>query len=360
MTSQADSPDPSPPDAPDSPPIREDRPPGEPPPLRFLLQLFVIPLAIVLIIVAVWLGFSWLAHLESSPESLVRGLHRLNEGSWQDAVTLADMLRNPQYDQLRRDPALARELGQLLQDQLDGGKTERASIQLRVFLCRALGEFQVPEAAAPLLRAARQHRGPEEIDVRRAAVEAIAVYASNNDLSDPSQRREILEALQEIAREPIATSDRDRQRGELRSASAYALGILGGPEACDRLALLLSDVNPNTRYNAAIGLARHGDPRCVDVLREILDPENTEPIRDEPTATGRQWKQRLILENGIRAVLEFASQNPDAPVASLITALAELQDAELAGFPTAARRGLRIRVADALRQLEPRQANDTP
>ena len=38
--------------------------------------------------------FSWLARMGSSPEQLVQDLRRLNEASWQKALTLADLLRD--------------------------------------------------------------------------------------------------------------------------------------------------------------------------------------------------------------------------------------------------------------------------
>src|SRR5688572_9788255 len=76
-------------------------PPVEPPNARFLIQLFLIPLIIVMIIVAVWLMFSWLAHLGSDPKTLITDLKRLNQSSWQKAMTLADLLRNPEHDVLK-------------------------------------------------------------------------------------------------------------------------------------------------------------------------------------------------------------------------------------------------------------------
>ncbi len=75
-------------------------PPIEPPSASFLVQLFVIPMIIVGIIVVVWLMFSWLAHMGSNPHELVRDLKKPNEASWQRALTLADLLRNPAHEDL--------------------------------------------------------------------------------------------------------------------------------------------------------------------------------------------------------------------------------------------------------------------
>ena len=60
----------------------------------FLLQLFLIPMVIVSIIVMVWLMFSWLAQMGNDPADLVASLQKGSNQSWQDAATLADLLRD--------------------------------------------------------------------------------------------------------------------------------------------------------------------------------------------------------------------------------------------------------------------------
>ena len=49
-------------------------PPVEPPSAGFIIQLFVIPALIVVLIVAVWLAFNWLVRTASSPEDVIQGL----------------------------------------------------------------------------------------------------------------------------------------------------------------------------------------------------------------------------------------------------------------------------------------------
>ena len=70
----ADSPPPTVP----ANPSREEEilPPVEQPSAGFIVQLFVIPGMIVLVIVMVWLGLSWLAHHGTHPEELVRQKRR--------------------------------------------------------------------------------------------------------------------------------------------------------------------------------------------------------------------------------------------------------------------------------------------
>ena len=126
-------------------------PPVEPPSAAFLVQLFLVPGLIVSIIVCVWLAFHWLAHLGNDPQAYVRTLQRANEGRWQAALNLANDLRGPGSAALKQDEPLARELGRILSAEVVSGRSGEQSETLRVYLCRALGEFAVPAAAAPLV-----------------------------------------------------------------------------------------------------------------------------------------------------------------------------------------------------------------
>jgi hypothetical protein len=151
-------------------------PPVEPPSAGFLVQLFLVPGLIVAIIVGVWLTFHWLAHLGQDPQAYVRTLRRDNEGRWQAALNLANDLRGPGGAVLKADATLAGELGRILADESKSGRTGEQSQMLRVYLCRALGEFTIPEALAPLLERAQDTAQPQ---VARAAIEAIAVLSTN-------------------------------------------------------------------------------------------------------------------------------------------------------------------------------------
>ena len=151
-------------------------PPVEPPSAAFLVQLFLVPGVIVAIIVCVWLAFHWLAHLGNDPQAYVRTLRRANEGRWQAALNLANDLRGPNGSGLKADVKLASELGSILDDEVGSGRTGEQSETLRLYLCRALGEFAVPEAAPALVR--RVDANDDDLTTQ-AAIEAIAVLATN-------------------------------------------------------------------------------------------------------------------------------------------------------------------------------------
>ena len=329
-------------------------PPVEPPSASFLLQLFVIPMVIVTIIVMVWLMLNWLAHMGSNPQHLVRDLHKLNDASWQKALTLADLLRNPDYDHLKSDPEMADELAAILTQQLDSGSNDEKPIRLRMFLCRALGEFRTPTALPPLLAAAAHERDLRDIDVRRAALEAIAVFATHSDQSELPHREQVMDVLRAASRERADGPEERIARSEIRSTAAYALGVVGGPEATDRLELMLSDAYANTRYNAALGLVRHGDVRATPILLEMLDPANRKSAESEEHEGGRASKRLMVITNGIRGAAELAENNTVDDLAPIVAALQGVVDSDLELFPSRSHSGIRIKAEEVLIALRGR------
>lgn len=330
-------------------------PPVQPPSATFILQLFVIPLVIVSIIVMVWLMFSWLAHMGSNPQDMVRDLKKLNDVSWQRALTLADVLRNPAYDELKDDVEMASDLSAVLQAQIDSGSTEEPAVKLRMFLCRALGEFRVTEVIPVLVTAATTERDPAEIDVRRAALQALAVF-SEQRAGEFLHREEVLETVLEISRERSDDGSDKQLRDELRSNAAFVLGVMGDPAALDRLALMLNDAHTNARYNAALGLARHGDARSTAVLLEMLDPANEVSAEDEPTESAKASKRLSVMKNGIEGARQLVAANPDQDAAELTAALQTVIDSELPKFHARVRRGIQINAKEALLNIRAGEA----
>jgi hypothetical protein len=327
-------------------------PPIEPPSASFLVQLFVIPMIIVGIIVVVWLMFSWLAHMGSNPHELVRDLKKPNEASWQRALTLADLLRNPAHEDLKSDITMATELASVLDAQLDQASFDENSIRLRMFLSRALGEFKVPEALPPILRAATIERDPAELDVRRTALEAIGVYANNNREVSLSKNEACMDALIAASRERTDLAAEQQVRADLRSTAAFVLGVIGGEAALDRLVILLDDPYTNARYNAATSLCRHGDARAIPVLLKMLDPENQESATDEEHESGREWKRLQVINTGIRSAAQLAENDSVDDLEPVRIALQAIVDSDLASFGSRVRHGIRLNAEDSLLAMQ--------
>ncbi|MFM8415359.1 MAG: HEAT repeat domain-containing protein [Planctomycetota bacterium] len=297
-------------------------PPVEPPSAGFLVQLFLVPALIVGIIVTVWLAFHWLAQLGNDPQAYVRQLRRNTEGRWQAALNLANDLRGPGGATLKADPKLAGELASILDGEVASGRptgsghSAEQSRTLCVYLCRALGEFAVPEAAPPLIARVAASDPPE---VARAAVEALAVLAANlaaagKKFADPAAvTTAVLDATQ---------SD---DQG-LRSSATFALGVVGGDGARDRLEVLCGDVNDDVRYNAALGLARLGGDVAWETLAEMLAlPDVVVPPGNEEAQADR-YKRAMVVVNALKGVGLLVDDKAAAPPERITSAVAALRD----------------------------------
>jgi HEAT repeat protein len=320
-------------------------PPVEPPSAGFIVQLFVVPGVIVLVVVIIWVLFNWLAQKGNNRDAYVRDLARNNEARWQAATNLALDLRaerDSKNPTLTVDRELARQLAGILETETKEGSLEENPLTLRIYLCRALGEFRVPDGLPALVQAASTVRDPKEADVRRAALEGIALLASNvgpgaKEFAENPKLEEVVLA---------AGADEDPRT---RSVAAVGLGVIGTPAMLDRLRFLLEDANPDVRYNAAVRLAQRGDLAAVPVLVEMLDPTETAGVDAEKNEEMRPFKRALITINALRAVEQLAAANPDADLAQLESAVDKLLASGASGE-------IRIVAIDLARKLKERSA----
>jgi hypothetical protein len=140
----------------------------------------------------------------------------------------------------------------------------------------------------------------------------------------------------------------DDPRPPLRSAAAFTLGVIGGTEAEAKLETLLADAYPDVRYNAATGLARHGNLKAVDVLLEMLDPNESAGIAVEKQVPARDFKRAMILVNALRATGQLASADPTADMSRLTEAVRRLARADVD-------ESVRVKAIEVSSQLEGRQ-----
>lgn len=362
------------------PSAEEDRPSRSLPPVEaptgsFILQLFLIPLVIVTMVVMVWLMFSWLAHMgRDNPEVIVKQLSRFDESSWQRAYELAELLRSPdpQYDELRRDQVVCGELVRLLErdltykvyedDSIRKKRLEESQLKRRMFLCRAIGSFHIRDGTPVLLRCI-QEPPPNGADVQLSALEGISTLAKNVGPETLRQEPNLLPVILAASRQSddetsgsVATDGESfyRPGGEVRAVAAYALGILAGEEELERLEKMLIDTYPNARYNAATGLARAGDIRCMGVLKEMLNPDNTLAAKDERGTRDKDNKRVIVLRNGIQSTVILAQKNPAADLTPLQEALQVIANSDLAALKTDRNR-LQTAAKEALRMLANRK-----
>jgi hypothetical protein len=370
-------------------------PPVTPPTATFILQLFLIPLLIVTIVVVLWLLFSWVAHMgRDNAAELAKAIIRDDTASWQRAYELADLLHSPdpRYAGLRQDAELARSLATFLardlkqplepqESTVDSGRTgtysgsqapqgsdRRARIMRRMYLCRSLGSFAVLDGLPVLIRAAKQEDDPVEVQVRFSALEAISTLADNCGAEkirgDEAAMQTILEASRvadDTAPPPPPPKDGEptlyRPHAELRAVAAYALGVVGGDEAIQRLEQMLHDTYPNARFNAATGLARRGNAKCERVLREMLDPANPLAIKDEINPNDQARKRVTVLLNGISATVHLAESNPAADLSALKKSIEKLASGPLDEV-TVDRNKVKNAATEALRLMSGKTASE--
>ncbi|MFI4877087.1 MAG: HEAT repeat domain-containing protein [Blastopirellula sp. JB062] len=296
----------------------------KPPTSKFLIQLFLAPLLIVLGAVSFVLIPQFLAGWHGDPRTYVEELQRPSDAAWQSAWNLAEALHDRRNDELKSDPQFAAQLSRLLEDQLAAtGQLDEKEVWLRSFLCRAIGTLKTPEALPVLLKAANQDETPEDQQVRLAAVEALSEAIDHLGAQSLRENDAIWETLLTAsnARSDSSLPFAQRYEDQLRSRACFALGVLGGDRATNRLAELTSDALSDVRYNAATGLARQGDLRATPVLLEMLDPavlpekelvvptEILDTISDDDLRTRQRVQQASIMNNAIRAVVILAHEN---------------------------------------------------
>lgn len=320
--------------------------------------LFAIPMVVVFVVVGLWLSMRWLVSDNLDAIELARELRSTDRPDWHKAVLLAELIRLPENEALRQDPELVLLLAETLNLRLDEGRVDESSIRLRMFLCRAIGECRGREGLPALLRSARQQRHPAEMEVRRSAVEALALRASHGNMT-AEDRIAVTDVLLDASQLPPDGQGRNDPHEQLRSAAAFALGIVGGQRSAARLADIANDpsAHPDTQYNAATALARLGDARAVPLLVEMLGPDNSRAIAGEADLAARQWKQALVLRNGLAATEQLIRRQPPEDPAPLAAALKQLASSPLDSLPEAWAKAIRHRASQLQAELRDAYSN---
>jgi HEAT repeat protein len=283
----------------DKPPDLPDLPPVEPPSAGFVVQLFVIPALVVVVVIIVWLLFGKLAGGERDAMEYVRQL-RSPTANWRLAFELASLIQNDA--KIGSDPKLLGELTDLFSHELD----ENEDPKLIQYLALTIGAFRTLEAKTesgrtvdPLATLARALDPKFETQVRIAAAASLAKQAARVEgtLEDSRVIKNLGEAA--TAGEP-----------EVRQIAAYALGFFGGAPAREILhRRLIEDENRFVRYNAAIALARQGDLAAAPTLREMLSTTGLNTVIELPGTTEKQNKVESIELEGLSALRSSISAN---------------------------------------------------
>jgi HEAT repeat protein len=270
-------------------------PPVQPPSAGFLVQLFVIPALIVLAVVAVWALFGKIAASDDDWRELVEDIRNTNEHRrWRGANGLATLLLHDQQagdsgQHLAANPEIAKALVGLFDEGLNRHSTRDDDLKQEQFLARTLGLLDSPGVVLPALE--HGMKPEQDREVRKNSIASIAVIAYRAD-----ERKEAIKDPALVSDLIAATSDPDSL---IRDTATYALGLINSPEARNRLEVLLTAGDANTRVNAAVGLARQKSTAGLPVFKEILK-NGTKPATS-PETPG-QVEALLALKNVLHAV----------------------------------------------------------
>lgn len=304
----------------DSASLPDDLPPVQPPSAGFIVQLFVVPALIVLAVVAVWAMFGRIAAGEQDWHLLVQELESPNPHVHRRAMfglaQLLDTDRRLEQDgqHLASNPEIATALTKLLEKQLQSPNADEETLSSQVYLTRAMGLIDLPEAAIPVLSKALDDQ--YDIEVRKGAVTSIALIAGRAMERGTPVSGPVADALIDLSQDSDPT---------LKRAAAFALGLVDSPEAKDRLQVLLQDTgDPMTAINAAIALSRSDSTAGYHVFVSAL-------TASKPQKSAEAEQDRLlILKNTLKAVGDLAAKfTPEqrAELLKLVIQLAE-EDAE--------------------------------
>jgi HEAT repeat protein len=256
------------------------------------VQFFLIPLAVVGITVAVYVGFrSLLADDRKAQDYLAEvrtgGLDR----RWPAAYELSRQMADPK---VRADRSLAPALVKAFVEAKDDDP------RVRQYLALAIGRLDPPlppDAIAELKKTVDSTDG----DARISAIWALG------SSGDPSA----IATLAPLYQSPDAG---------VRKMTVYALGALPGETQLQTLRAALEDSTADVRWNAAVALARKGRHDGVPVLRQMLDRQYVEQaVKREVRVDEDRDPIADVMISGLRA----AATLKDAALKPSVTTLSQ-------------------------------------
>jgi HEAT repeat protein len=256
------------------------------------VQFFLIPLAVVGITVAVYVGFrSLLADDRKAQDYLAEvrtgGLDR----RWPAAYELSRQMADPK---VRADRSLAPALVKAFVEAKDDDP------RVRQYLALAIGRLDPPlppDAIAALKKTVDATDG----DARISAIWALG------SSGDPSA----IPTLEPLFQSPDAG---------VRKMTVYALGALPGETQLGTLRAALEDATADVRWNAAVALARKGQHDGVPVLRQMLDRQYLEQtVKREVRLDEDRDPIADVMISGLRA----AATLKDAALKPSVTTLSQ-------------------------------------
>ncbi len=207
------------------------------------VQFFLIPLAVVGVLVLVYGGFRMLMSTERTPEEYLSDVRTGGrERRWPAAYELSRLLADPEVE--RQHPSLGAAIVRAFMD------SEGDDPRLRRYLALAIGRLDTPPAAA--VSELVDALDDPDSETRISVIWALASIGDASVVAD-------IEAV-------YASDD-----AGVRKMVVYALGALPSDVHFATLRNAIDDPAADVQWNAAVALARHGRTEGVPVLGRMLD-----------------------------------------------------------------------------------------
>jgi len=240
------------------------------------IQFFVIPLVVVGVTVLGYLGFrSLVADTRTAQDYVAEVRFGGSNRRWPAAYELSRLLSDPK---VRADRTLAPALVKAFEDSANDDDP-----RVRRYLALAIGRLDPPLPPQAVTVLAKALDDPDA-EARISAIWALG--ASGDEAVIPK-----LLPLYQSADAGI------------RKMVVYALGALPGQSQDETLRTALQDSIADVRWNAAVALARHGQPDGVPVLRQMLDRASVEQIvKRDVRVDEDQDPIAEVMISGLRAI----------------------------------------------------------
>jgi HEAT repeat protein len=273
------------------------------------VQFFLIPLAVVAVTAAVYLGFrSMVVDSREARDYLAEVQNGGTERRWPAAYELSRLMDEPR---VRADRSLAPALVKAFEHAKDDDPRIRRDLAL------AIGRLDppLPADAIDVLsksldepdRVATQDwisrlTGWSESDLGEVRISTIWALGASGD-------PRVALRLQPFYQSPDAG---------VRKMVVYALGALPGDAQLDTLRAALQDAEPDVRWNAAVALARHGDRQGAGVIRQMIDREYVEHVVKRDVRQDRDLDPIAdVMISGLRAAAALKDDTLREPIARL-------------------------------------------
>jgi HEAT repeat protein len=273
------------------------------------VQFFLIPLAVVAVIGVVYLGFrSLTADTRGARDYLAEVQNGGTERRWPAAYELSRVMDDPA---VRADPALGPALVKAFEQARDDDP------RIRRYLALAIGRLDPPLPAGAIDVLSKSLEEPDRV-VTQDWISRLTGW-SDSDLGEvristiwalgASGDPRVAARLQPMYQSPDAG---------VRKMVVYALGALPGDAQVETLRAALQDAEPDVRWNAAVGLARHGDARGAGVLRQMIDRQYVEhEVKREVRQDQDLDPIADVMISGLRAAAVLRDPAMREPIAAL-------------------------------------------